>query len=182
MAEDDDDDGIYSTETFSIVGDTSLTADLMAAGLGPAPVGHLMRGHDGGRWVRFHFFEGKRYPENSEDDENVFSLFKRVGSCLFSQGQTVRICDWGYWMDVEDEDREVFRIRSRVALWEPFGWRERVLDTAHFETGFTIICPQTLAAIAPYDGGIDVFARDSSERDILRLRFADRLSPRSDGL
>ena len=46
-----------------------------------------------------------------------------------------------------------------------------------------IVGPESLDWLYhPYDGGVDVIARSSEERDCLRAQFAEWLSPRPDGL
>lgn len=50
-------------------------------------------------------------------------------------------------------------------------------------TAEAIIAPPSLEwLVHPYDGGIDVIATDTMQRDELQAKFADWLSPRPDGL
>ncbi|WP_143710368.1 hypothetical protein [Tabrizicola sp. TH137] len=161
--------------------DAELTEAIARAGLGNAPIGHLIRLHAPDRWVRFHFFESKRDPETPAEDSAVFSKFATLGDRLFADGQPVKVCVWSVWTD--DEGRDCYRCLSRNALWSPLPWRERLLDMAHFGmNSFTLLSMDARSALSCYDGGFDVFLRDRAERDLFRAQFSEWLSPREDGL
>jgi hypothetical protein len=164
-----------------IVDDQALADAVARSGLGAAPIGHLLLSQVPSRWVRFHFFKSKRHPESVEDDAVIFGKFTAIGDRLFTPNQPIKVCVWDVWTDVEDRDH--YKCKCRETFWSPLAWRERLLDMAHFQTNsFTLLSHDTYTALSCYDGGFDVFTRDTAHRDQLRVEFSEWLSERQDGL
>lgn len=44
------------------------------------------------------------------------------------------------------------------------------------------VCPSQKCIVAPYDGGVDIILDTTENRDKIKSRYQDWLSPREDGL
>jgi len=167
---------------------------------GTPPVGHFVRYDHPDRWVRFHSLPGsKRY---AETDSEMAEILRRHHALLDALG----LSDWCYVIAprVANEPADV--------VGRPDGWHWRTIDDRDYWEEPADICVSRMSysseafdamlrAVAdwkiadvilgpadlrwlyhPYDGGADVIAASSDERDRLREDFADWLSSHPQGL
>ena len=144
------------------------------------------------QWVRFHCLpESKRYPETEHEYEIVLGRYNTVMDELFS-GQiyvltSVYTSSPGWagedepWRVAELEGEPGFESYAHLFLakreWEPGaidGLLRRVADDA--EAGVTIADLNLRWLFHPYDGGMDVLASTTADRDTLRDRHRNWLS------
>ena len=50
------------------------------------------------------------------------------------------------------------------------------------EISLMFVCPSKKCIVAPYDGGVDIILDTTENRDKIKPRYQDWLSPREDGL
>ncbi|WP_232822691.1 DUF3885 domain-containing protein [Glycomyces dulcitolivorans] len=143
------------------------------------------------QWVRFHSLpESKRYPEADHEYATALGRCNTVMDELFNGPiylmTTVYTSspDWSGedepWRTAIVEDEPGFESYAHLHLaqheWEPGaldGLLRRVADDA--EAGVTITDPNLRWLFHPYDGGMDVLAPTTAERDALRDRHRDWL-------
>ncbi len=174
------------------------------------PLGTLLRTALPERWVRFHYLpDGGRIASTPAERVEVIGRYRSVLAALDAEAEEqllVTTCGWGpgipasrppdlaelmpgtHWRDIApispgDTDASVYAT-SVPADIEVDGWQEFLLTwVADARTADVIIGPPSCAwLVHPYDGGMDVIARDPTERGRLAQRFSGWLSPRPDGL
>lgn len=164
------------------------------------PIGHLLRGAYRERWVRVHSLpESKRYPDTEAEYRIVLDRHRAVLGELGSSGELVVIHPhWGsadlassheqsprfprasFWRSVnqDPDDQTTQDVDLFVALASPDSDALAGLlrDVADDSTAWVIIAPRDFRWLyAPYDGGGDVIASTTQERDLLGAKFASWL-------
>ncbi len=174
------------------------------------PLGTLLRDAFPERWVRFHYLpDGVRIAATPAERVEVIDRYRSVLAALDAEAEEqllVTTCGWGpgipasrppalaellpgtHWRDVApissgDTAASVYAT-SVPADVKATGWQEFLLTwVADARTADVIIAPPSCAwLVHPYDGGMDVIARDPAERDHLAQQLSGWLSPRPDGL
>ena len=174
------------------------------------PLGALLRTALPDRWVRFHYLpDGGRIASTPAERVEVIGRYRSVLAALDAEAEEhllVTTCGWRgrspaprpadlaelmpgtHWRDIApisqgDTDTSVYAT-SVPADIEADGWQDFLLTwVADARTADVIIAPPSCAwLVHPYDGGMDVIARDPAERDHLAQQLSGWLSPRPDGL
>ncbi|MER5639081.1 hypothetical protein ABT095_19200 [Kitasatospora sp. NPDC002227] len=160
--------------------------------------------------MRFHSLpDSKRYAEHEGEYQVLLERQHTVLADLGAPPQLVVVtCEWGdqvepagrpqelealapgtYWRTVSEVDATDPGSQLHTHLYAGIMPNTTVaLDpllrsVADYRTADIIIAPVSLAWLAhPYDGGVDVIARDTAEREALKARHSDWLSRRPDGV
>jgi hypothetical protein len=176
------------------------------------PIAHELPYTQADRWVRFHSLPGsKRYADNEREYAEIIRRHGIVldeltdGSgepllavtCSWSdRPRPRRLSIWSsavrrrakYWQSIlEDDSDPTFLIWTHLGITRmSTGGRRlnrllrRVADDK--TAGVIVADPDLRWLYHPYDGGADVIAATSSQRDALRDRHATWLSPHPHGL
>lgn len=191
--------------------DVAALETAWAARMGDTPpLGADLRSAHPEQWVRFHYLpEGERIARSRADRAEVLSRFQAVLTGLGAADENrllVITCGWGStmpaprppdlasllpgvrWRDVPAISADDVAASS-YATSVPADPADRTLAeflmvwVADALTAEAIVAPPSLEWLMhPYDGGMDVIARDTVSRDRLAEEFADWLSSRPDGL
>jgi hypothetical protein len=183
-----------------------LNAAWSAAWPATPPLGFLLRDHHSDRWVRFHSLpESKRYAETEAEYATVTRRHHAVLDELGASGECVVIAaafasdragaspeppsalqpGAEQWRTVEAYD---FLAEPAVLYASLMDYPSPALDqvlraASDDDLAATIIGPNDLGWLYhPYDGGADVIARSSAERDHLKTKFNAWLSDHPAGL
>lgn len=190
-------------------GDTSSLTHAWVRELGDtAPLGNFLRSAEPERWIRFHYLPGgERLASSPAQLAEVGRRFATVLTALAGGGTTdvvVTSCGWGpplpaerpagldallpgtHWRDVvelDPSDLPASVYATAVAVDDP-ALAEFLLDwVAADRTAEAIVAPASFEwLLHPYDGGMDVIARNADERERLARQFASWRSERADGL
>lgn len=171
---------------------------------GGLPDGHTLRDRFPERWVRFHsLLGGERYAQTADARAEVRHRHEVVVAELRAPDEPLLVIAQDYapgdgyhgWVARALPSARLWRSLAasgdepESTFWALEGIRDlHAIDDlmtliADGDAGSVIIADSTLAWLYhPYDGGADVIARSSDERDRLRQAHADWLSPRPDGL
>lgn len=189
---------------------TSLSLLWEAAIGATPPIGSRLRGGLPDRWVRFHYLpDGERLAASPAQRAEVLHRFRAVLSALSADAEEqwlVTTCGWGtqkpaprpldlstlmpatYWRDVApaepaDQTASVYATAVPADTAAPALADLLLVWVADARTADVILAPPSCAWLFhPYDGGMDVIARDPAERAALANQFADWLSARPDQL
>jgi hypothetical protein len=172
------------------------------------PMAHELRVAFPRRWVRFHSLPAsKRYPENEAEYAMVLERFNSVVGSLVGPGSTLVLLltqwqttahpspppaaapDARHWRTVQrtvgEENAELifWHIYAQARTWQAGAFDEVVRRVADDElSNVMLVAEDCRWLVHPYDGGLDVIARDEATRDELRANFSSWLSSRPDGL
>ena len=174
------------------------------------PLGSDLRTALPQRWVRLHYLpDGERVPATTEQRNEVLRRYREVLGALQAAAEEellVTTCGWArtspaprprdltellpgtHWRDVppkspDDLVTSVYATSIAADVDDPALADFLLVWAADNRTADAIIAPPSCAWLFhPYDGGMDVIARDPTERDRLADRFADWRSRRPDGL
>jgi hypothetical protein len=170
------------------------------------PIAHLLRSLHPELWVRCHSLpESKRYAESDAEYATVLRRHHSVldelaasGDCFviaagfgsedLSAGRLSLLPAATYWRTVtepDDPEPEPVVAQLYVSLMRyPSSELDDVLiSAADWQLAWTIVAPPDLHWLYhPYDGGADVIAPSSLERDRLKGKFARWLSKHPAGL
>jgi hypothetical protein len=161
------------------------------------PIGTLL--HDGnfkGRWMRIHSLPlSKRYPDTKAEWDIMLHRQNSVIDYLIPEGSDIEVVI--NWIEA---DTYLFQSQTLMPLglfqegvgepaydsylmeanWARGGLDQVLIMIADEALRGFIIGPDCL--IKPYDGGMDVIARDADSCHALKRQFKDWLSARPDGL
>ncbi|MFE4513898.1 hypothetical protein ACFRMQ_06815 [Kitasatospora sp. NPDC056783] len=183
---------------------TALTALWERRWPGTEPIGWELGRGDRDVWVRFHSLpESKRYPDDESEYAIVLERHNTVLDELFAGSEVYvmvpRWSDrssaprmnrdarrWRTWLRADDTVPElsfychVF-VERRQWRW---GGLDRLLRRVadDIEGGVIIAGPGLRRLYHPYDGGADVYLTTAEERDRLKERHAEWLSPYPSGM
>ncbi len=161
-----------------------------------APLGSGLRRALFDRWIRLHTLPGgERIASSAGQRQEVLRRYRTVLGALGTP-ELVSTCGWegagrrpadlaallpaARWLQTGDAVVYASRLSGADGGLLDDLLMEWVADD---RTADVILAPSGLDwLVHPYDGGIDVIARDSQHRDELRVRFAQWTSPRDDGL
>jgi hypothetical protein len=165
------------------------------------PVPWLLREACPGDWFRVYTLpDGKRYPESTVEAATVRARRDAVLESVLKSGSAFEAFLGRYAENAEPEvecygvvaqhyrtvkvDSDVnLSIYRYAGLWDIERFALLLDDIAHGrEPSWVLLNAETGDAIAPYDGGVDVFVPDNTRRIAARSLFADWISPRGDGL
>jgi len=164
------------------------------------PVAFLLRSTHPDRWIRFHSLPGsERYAETDAARATILARHHAVldalgakGNCFVvwarfpsDRGTSLRISGEVFWQSVENTDYFEEPAQLYVSsIVHPSPDLDAVLRAAaDWQLVHVVVAPESLDWLYhPYDGGADVIARSSTEREHLRARFVDWLSPEPHGL
>lgn len=174
------------------------------------PLGSDLRAALPERWVRFHYLpDGERIAGTADQRNEVLRRYRDMLQALDAPAEEhllVTTCGWArtgpaprppdlaellpatHWRDVpptkpDDLLTSVYATSIAADVDDPALADFLLLWAADNRTADAIIAPPSCAWLFhPYDGGMDVIARDPTERHRLADRFAEWLSPRPDGL
>lgn len=189
---------------------TTLTLVWSAAIGSTPPVGSHLRTALPERWVRFHYLpDGERIATSTEQRSEVVNRYRAVLTALTAAAEEkllVTTCGWAratpaprppdlaalmpgtLWHDVAPENPADSTTTVYATAVPPDVTTPQLTDllllwAADERTADIIIAPPSCAWLFhPYDGGMDVIARDPIERDRLAEQFSSWLSDRDDGL
>jgi hypothetical protein len=177
-----------------------------------APVAHLLRGHFGDRWVRFHSLpESKRYPETEDEMAMVLERHNRVIGKLMGEEQRIILlsteCSEAQspgrsalaehalckgeapWRSVAMH--ELGDDWNEPAYWHTFSsdvpWSTGTLDSVLRLAAVDKVANVMLISgqgwlYHPYDGGADVILPTQAARNLLAGEFPSWLSKHPTGL
>jgi len=157
------------------------------------PIGYLLKHAFGKRWVRVHSLPGgKRYPTTKPEWDELLDRQNRLIEHVVPSHTPIYMV-----VNSTSPDNYIFasfdlasigslrdgdvRLPSYVFVttWETHTLNPLLTMIAEDVMRAFIVTPHVL--IAPYDGGVDVIARDVHEAGALKRTFHPWLSPRSDG-
>ena len=173
------------------------------------PIGHRLRGGD--QWVRFHSLpESKRYADNDDEYAELLRRHRAVLGDLAAlgagpSGLWVITCTWSAGPDPLPRPAPLAAATPDSAYWQSLppddyseawthlfagrvGLDDQGLDTllclvADGVTSDVILADADLRWLYhPYDGGADVIAPTSADRDVLQDRYAAWLPDNPSGL
>jgi hypothetical protein len=163
---------------------------------GGDPIGYLFRHRMADRWLRIHSLpDSKRYADTVAEWTELLHRQNRVLDDLIGQATVVQVVinfieiRSPLFDEYEFTNISVFVDRAAETVFQSFlfttEWRTGALDSmlrmiANEEMRAFIIGPDSL--VAPYDGGVDLILRDTSERDRWKQVYQPWLSRREDGL
>lgn len=191
--------------------DVATLTTAWAARLGDTPpLGADLRTSLPDQWVRFHYLpDSERIARSAAQRSQVLSRFQAVLTELGAADEDrllVITCGWGstapaprppdltallpgtHWREVTSnpaDDIAASTYATSVAAdpADPTLAEFLMVWVADALTAEAIIAPASLEWLMhPYDGGMDVIARDAVTRDALAQKFSNWLSPRPDGL
>ncbi|MET8075224.1 hypothetical protein [Streptomyces sp. NPDC005303] len=174
------------------------------------PVAHELRTRHPERWVRVHSLPGsKRYPVTEEEYAVVLERYNAVLGELFGGGEVyVVTVGWSWerggrepaerrrevhpegvrWLTLVDED-DHGRAETYTHLYaDRRPWRRGCVDPILREVADDVLAGVFVTDVGmrrihhPYDGGADVLLTSPEERERLRGRFTEWLSPNASGL
>jgi hypothetical protein len=151
------------------------------------------------RWVRFHCLpESKRYAEDDSEYAVILGRYNTVLDDLFSGGG-VNIVTAKYdaepecceprrvWRTVVSEEDPVFGNTYAHLFLDQGEWQRGMIDeslrqVADYQSAGGIVTDMEARWLFhPYDGGMDVIAPTTADRDALRDRHRDWLSKHPQG-
>ncbi|NRQ32554.1 hypothetical protein HII36_11990 [Nonomuraea sp. NN258] len=166
---------------------------------------YQLRGRHADRWVRFHSLPGsKRYAGTEDEYEIILDRHRRVLTDLGAQERLYVMAVYFEdekgrispdprhpgavpWLTIEPDDDSPFVVPARICV-TMISFDRQTLDpllraAADEELIDVIIAPLDLRWLyGPYDGGADVIAATSHDRDVLKSRYADWLSSHPSGM
>jgi hypothetical protein len=175
------------------------------------PIAYKLRTFHPERWVRFHSLpESKRYAAGESEMATILERHYAVLSDLFAGRELVLItCTWSEvpeppersaldvainphatpWLSLltDDDPDPEFRTYTHLYVdhinWSPGSLDPLLRAAARYETGGAMLADANLSRVYhPYDGGADVLLADTTERDLLKTRYTNWLSPHPTGL
>lgn len=176
------------------------------------PLGWMLRQEMPARWMRIHSLpESKRHAETHAERRLLLQRQNAVARDVLGEGTPCwlvvarygarvppamhppRLCGFDSHLSLAfsfpDPWREDAADRSQNDVWcARVQWRPRAFDAllqeiADWREAGVLWASQSSGQIfAPYDGGVDVFARTTFERDNLKWRFRAWLSEHPEGL
>ena len=175
------------------------------------PINHELKWMYPDRWFRIHSLpESKRYADSAEEYKIILNRQNQLINDLIGEESEVvisfglytnditnesykELTDFGEFLKVltidlhkerpeEYEDEMYFDIYVKTEKWKN-GNRDEILKAiADDEIRAMFISPANKCVIAPYDGGVDVIAKSTENRDRLKAKYKDWLSDREDGM
>ncbi|MFE5809011.1 hypothetical protein [Streptomyces sp. NPDC056491] len=187
-----------------------LSGDWRAKWGGCPPLGHLLRKAFPGKWVRFHSLPGsKRYAEDEDEYQVLLGRHHTLLADLDAPPQLVVVtCEWGddvepagrsrelgalapgaYWRSVVEagtagpESQTYTHLYAGIMPNTSAALDPLLKSVADYQTADVIIAPVGLAwLVHPYDGGVDVIARGTTERNALKAKHSGWLSCHPEGV
>jgi hypothetical protein len=163
---------------------------------GTMPIAHGLKWHFPKRWVRFHSLpDGQRYARNLAEHNTILMHQNKIIDALLPQNTIIKIvlskleddCHLFQSLNltplgaIPDEAAEVPMLAWLTDdVWETGGLDVLLAMIVGDQARAIIMGPECL--IAPYDGGIDVIAKDAFTAHALKRQFKDWVSRREDGL
>jgi hypothetical protein len=153
----------------------------------------------GDRWVRFHCLpESKRYAENESEYAVILDRYNTVLDGLFNGGGVYMVKvkydgepEWSEhpqaWRTVVSEEDPEFGNTYAHLFLARSEWRRGLIDEAlrrvadYQDVGGVVTDLEARWLFHPYDGGMDVIAPTTADRDALRDRHRDWLSNHPQG-
>ncbi len=174
------------------------------------PLGHVFRRHMADRWVRFHSLpKAQRYPTTAAEYREVLHRYNAVLAELVAETVSASIyvvtVEYGpgdlaagtepihvglhpgavAWMPAADpaDPEPAYQLHVSRADFIPAGLDDLLRYVAEDRTPDVVVADEALRWLFhPYDGGMDVIAASTGQRDRLAARFGAWLSDRPDGL
>lgn len=175
------------------------------------PINHELKLAYPLRWFRIHSLpESKRYAENEEEYKIILDRQNQLINEIIGEESEIAISfglytnditndnykeltDFGEFLKVltidlhkerpeEYEDELYFDIYVKIENWKN-GNRDEILKAiADDEIRAMFVSPSKKCVIAPYNGGVDVIANSTENRDVLKAKYKDWLSDRENGM
>jgi hypothetical protein len=167
------------------------------------PISYELRHSEVDRWFRIHSLpESKRY---AESEEEYLELLRRQNALflkLIGNNTEVVLCQFRYRYDdtvmsynkipdlvgfslvdsfVSNEDT-MTDIFICITQWIEGKYDKLLREIADGESSVMFICPFNNCILAPYDGGMDIIADSTDERNKLKAKYSQWLSAREDGM
>jgi hypothetical protein len=174
------------------------------------PIGSLLRSRYSNRWLRIHTLpNSKRYPESEQEYQEVLRRHNEVLDTILLTGQPFVLLATSYSHRKQPAKlqpiymQHSFRYCLTIALQQmgqgsstPYWhiwftqltWHSRTLDlllrdvASNDVANILISNPQRDVVYHPYDGGGDIIAKDDSEQNAFKVKFAAYLSSHPEGL
>lgn len=164
------------------------------------PIAFLLRSLHPGRWVRFHSLPGsKRHAETDNERAEILSRHHAVLEALgpstrlfvistrfaSDRSEGVSIPGESLWTTIEANDyfEEPAHLYVSSHAYPSIEFDDVLKGAAEWELANVIVGPHDLRWLYhPYDGGADVIAATSRQRDQLSVDFRTWLSDHSEGL
>jgi hypothetical protein len=163
---------------------------------GSFPIAHRLKWLFPKRWIRFHSLpDSQRYAAGKAEFDVILMRHNKIIQALIPQGHRIEIvlsklvpeCHLFQSYNLTplgtfpDNSAEMpMQAWSMQDVWEVGGLDIPLLLVADDQARAIIMGPDCL--IAPYDGGMDVIAKDAFTAQALKRQFQDWASPREDGL
>jgi hypothetical protein len=160
------------------------------------PIAHSLKWQFPKRWVRFHSLpDSRRYARDKAESDMLSMRQNAILSAMIPLGyrleivlsklepechlfQSYNLTPLGAFPDAAAQ--VPLQSWLMTDIWEENGLDIPLLLVADDQARAIIMGPDCL--IAPYDGGIDIIARDAFTAHALKRQFKDWASPRADGL
>ncbi|CAN5368396.1 hypothetical protein BH09PAT4_BH09PAT4_05500 [soil metagenome] len=173
---------------------------------GYRPVAEELRNYFPDRWIRFHSLAGsERYPQTDDDYATILnrnnalleelepgaSIVVVISAWIDSTNARPNLKEMPeaiYWQTLDpvsdESNTQGFRQLYAARLpWKSGALNELLRSVADDQTAGVIIAPDDLRWLYhPYDGGVDIIVGSEAERNELKDRHQEWLSPRPDGL
>jgi hypothetical protein len=173
------------------------------------PRAHHLRRACPDRWLRIHGLpDAKRYPETPEEYSVVLHRHNHAFSTLLAPGAPAMLVTTGtsfvetpapiqdeglqhpaawHWktinLDPDDPQSALWHLYAREIVWKAGNFDAALRRVADWQSvNVIIIGIAQRVAYHPYDGGADIIARDTCQRDSLETLLRDWLSPLPSGL
>ncbi len=172
------------------------------------PLAHTLKHQYKDRWVRFHALpESKRYPDTEQEyleilfrHNAVLSTICQENGCVYvvlseysdTEKPEVTIAMPGFvkatfWRSVtmhemDDVYKNIWHFYVYKVTWSMgvFDALFRLVADDKINE-IMLINPKQQWVFHPYDGGVDVIVKNEQEKNLLKAKFSDWLSPRDDG-
>lgn len=170
--------------------------------------GHALRERFPERWLRIHSLPGsKRYPEDEAEYAELLDRQNEVIGAVLGDGAACQLV-FGYFGEEQRMPAELLAFLRRLhpvflatlegaeaglvedfpLLTAPITWRANRMDVVLRAIAADVLETPLIVAlehpsiVAPYDGGVDLIARDRDTRESLEARYAAWRSTHPSGL
>ena len=175
------------------------------------PICHELKWVYNDRWFRIHSLpESKRYADTEEEYQIIFNRQNKLINDIIGEENEIilvfglytnDICNDNYFnlksfneftkiqvIDLhaerpeEFEENTLFDIYIKIQKWKNNALNDILKSIADEEICLMFVCPSKKCIVGPYDGGVDIILDTTENRDKIKSKYQDWLSPHENGL